>query len=103
MAGLCEGFGYNVQRANRVKSSWDLMVNGHTVDVKYATGAVYKNRMQWTWRIETKYRCEFYVMVATENPHPPTVQVIPNEHVPKSCLTTALVDKSWVNRWDILR
>lgn len=103
-AGLAGGRGLRVVRSERVKSHYDMLVNGRKVDVKSAAGSIIKGGIQWTFRIATDYRCEFYAMVAHYPKQPPRVFIVPDAEVPWTCATIrqgpngSKYDK-WENAW----
>lgn len=101
--------GYDVVESHRVKSPWDLMINGLTVDVKVANGKEHANGTQWTWRIANKSRCDLYVLVGQTPDMPPFVLVVPEHDAPRTCATARLGARGhlgrwsqWLDRWDLM-
>lgn len=108
-----EESGMTVEARATVKAPFDLLVNGHRVDVKYASKATAKGSTQWTWRIsKEEHACDFYLLIAeSDTGEQPMVFVRPAADTPKTCSTMRRSTVSgglgrmdqWKDRIDLLR
>ena len=101
--------GCEVVLRRRVKEPYDMIINGRTVDVKVANGAMVANSTQWTWRIAKKvHTSDVYVFIGLEGTIPPVVFIKPARVVPLTCSTARRgptmfgIHREWIDRWDLL-
>lgn len=101
---LLEGLGgMNVQRSRRVKNPWDLMVNGFSVDVKYAKCSIQSGGAQWTWRVTNKHPSDFLLLVALDAGIP-RVLIVPRQLAGNTSITLRRSSPIWKyeNAWHLL-
>lgn len=111
-AGQARARGLFVVTRVSPRESFDLMINGYTVDVKAATGRWTNGAKQWVWKIaRDRHASAFYALLAIGSAVP-VVFIVPFDEVP---LTTVTVRdaagtklgrygkrREWLDRWDLL-
>ena len=84
-----ESRGADVERRERVKSPWDVKVNGQTVEVKcseYSEQGRDGYVRGWFFNMHNQQRCETFAAVCLRNGEPERVYIMPGDE-PKSMLT----------------
>lgn len=100
--------GCDVVARDRLHDEYDLVINGAKVDVKYATGAIVANGIQWSWRIaREEHVCDFYALVGSIFRNPPKLFIYPASKASLTMITGRNTHRShvaaYLNAWHLLR